>query len=357
MRKKAALILAFLLLVTACISGCGKSSPPAGNEASGNEGASETQQNTTKYTIRIATSIARPDASAEFLYQFKDAIEAKTDRITVECYPANQFGNNNEMVTAVQGGTLQAVVLPPGFLASICPAVNLIDCPLIFGLGDNSLAFRVLNDGVDFIDKAFDDVGLDVPAWLWSSELWCICTKPNATIENLKGLKIRVVNSEVSMLTAEALGVTPIVMSSGDIPMALQQGTLDGGFNGLTLITALGLHEIAGYLSPIPLTPCPMVVAFNKAFMASLPEDLSILVTDIVRDLALGANYDLMTSDYEGFLDVIESAGVTITRPSPATNAALEAALVPVYEQFPDLFPDLAEGYREIVDKVSAYKS
>ena len=90
--------------------------------------AADAQQFTFKYG-----GIATNDPGHEFMKVYKERLEAKSGgRIKVEVYPGAQLGGFPQMIQAVQLGTQEAVLLPPGFLRGVDPRVQVIDAPGMF---------------------------------------------------------------------------------------------------------------------------------------------------------------------------------------------------------------------------------
>ena len=346
MKKKTLLIALVLLMVAAPLVGC-SSSTPADQSSSANQTPDQV------YTFRIATTTARGTGHTDFLYEFQDAIEAKTNQFNIEIYPANQYGPTNEMISAAQSGVIQAVAVPTPNMASIAPMMNLVQCPYAFE--NSEIMFNMLNDGVDCITNALIDVDLYDIAWCYPGELWMITSKQVNSVADVAGLKLRLGSSNIDMMIAEVFGVSPVSMGAGDIPAAMQQGTIDGAIAGLTVVHSFSLYELGQTLIAIPYVPVPNTLVVNYSWWMDLPEELRTMVRDTMQEVVHGSNKNAIINEQQQIIDDAQAAGCNIIYYNEIADD-VSAALMRVHDAFPEMFPELIDAYNEVSARLAQYR-
>ena len=140
--KKSALFIAVLLASAAAFSACGgansESAKGIGGDAGGKADTGEV------YTVRIGCATVLPSHPNWFMEDLKKTLESKSERFSVELYPANQLGSNAEMIQGLQNGNVQGVVLPTGLFTSIAPVFQLLDVPGL--VPDADTQYEMLNN-------------------------------------------------------------------------------------------------------------------------------------------------------------------------------------------------------------------
>ena len=139
----------------------------------------------------------------------KHVTENSNGEIEVQVFPMGQLGGERSMTEQVQGGTLHMTAVTAGVLANFVPEMGIIELPFIYP--DREVAYQVLDDAevkarfASFCDpKGFVFIGYTENEFRDMTNSKRPIRKP----EDLKGLKIRVVESPVFIDTFKALGPT-----------------------------------------------------------------------------------------------------------------------------------------------------
>ena len=151
------------------------------------------------------------------------------------------------------------------------------------------------------------------------------CRVPVAELGDLRGLRVRVSGNAWSRM-AEALDMVPTNMPVGEIYEALQRGTVDCTFTGLSLLETLSLGEVAKYVIEIPIGSLftPANLALNGDFWNSLPEDQQQALIDAAPLAVASTAYGYLA----GAVAVKESAterGIAIDPMNESVSAAVDA--------------------------------
>jgi TRAP-type C4-dicarboxylate transport system substrate-binding protein len=281
---------------------------------------------------------------------FKEKIEAESNgRITVELFEGGSFGTNNEMLQALQNGSIQWVAFPVGFFTTIAPDLAIIDLPFL--LESPMEAFEVLNGDTPALDQYLASQQLYAPAWMYESPKEISTTKQKIEkLSDFKGLKIRTYSSPVCQDTLTAFGASPQSLASPDVPMALQQGTIDGIECGISFYAPIKLYDMTKYYYKGLLgVPNPIPGMFNKEFIDSLPDDLRALVVDTSVEMLTGEIKDYAIQDDVNNYKLIEGLDtVEVIIPSEELLAECKAAVEPVAEKYINESANMKSIYDEL---------
>lgn len=175
-----------------------------------------------------------------------DEMEKETD-YTFDIYPNGQLGDDSAMVQLVKAGVLDIAKVSAGALEQFNPAYSIFSIPYVFQSTEHY--FNVMNnsEAVQEIFASTRKDGFIAIGWFDSGSRSIYTTKdgPAATPADLKGLKIRTMNSPTSVSMINAMGAAATPMSSGEVYTSLQQGIIDGAENNETVLVDDGHGEVA----------------------------------------------------------------------------------------------------------------
>jgi TRAP-type C4-dicarboxylate transport system substrate-binding protein len=239
--------------------------------------------------MKIGTATLN-DMQHEYMKRLQAAIEKDSKgRIKVEIYPATQLGSIPREIEATQFGSIQGWVGPPEFLAGVDARFEALSAPNL--LGDVQHAARVLNDkefSTAFLALGADK-GLRGLALFVHGPTAFDTRKPVNTIDDLKGMKIRVLAAQLQMEQITRLGGTAVPMALDQVLPALQQGAIDGVMSDLPVFTSLHYADAAKYAYEADQAMLCSIAVISKQWYDALPADLQAVVatdgTKVARDL------------------------------------------------------------------------
>ena len=199
---------------------------------------------------RLAGNFATEHSSSVAMNQFRDELaKASGGQFTVDVFPAMQLGGAAENVQNVRAGTLQMIWVGMAFLSRTVPELEAISLP--FQFENREQAFRVVDGPVGkLLDAKFADKGLtDLGFMELGGRHVTNSKRPIKTVEDLKGLKIRMQPNETHLATFRALGANPVAMDIKELYSALQQGVVDGQENPFSVINASRYFEVQKFVS------------------------------------------------------------------------------------------------------------
>lgn len=239
-------------------------------------------------TARIATSL--PDSHPQTLGARKFAellTERSNGEIEVQVFGNGVLGNDVNLASMLQAGTLEFNVPSTATLASLNPDFSVISLPFQF---DNAAQVDAVLDGPAgraLLDSLADKgiVGLDY----WDNGFRHITNSrhPVETADDIDGLKIRTMQNELYIDMFNGLGANAIPMPVNELFTALETRTVDGQENPFTVIDSKRFYEVQRYLSQTGHAYDAQVLIASKRFIDSLSEEQQQLVRDVSREAAL----------------------------------------------------------------------
>jgi tripartite ATP-independent transporter DctP family solute receptor len=224
--------------------------------------------------LRISVESVPGSPSQVILAAFRDALQEELgDAVAIEYFDSGQLGD--EIVHMEQVRTGQLDVVPIGSDAvQLDSKWAIFDMPFLFPSREK--AHEVLDGPVgDELKASMRELaGLEVMG-LGEVGFRQITNnvRPIVTPADLADLKLRVPGSRTRILAFERLGAVPITMNMGELYLGLQQGTVDGEENPLSVIQSWSFFEVQEYLSISNHVYTPVTLVMNARRYDSLEEE------------------------------------------------------------------------------------
>lgn len=281
---------------------------------------------------RLAGNFATEHSSSVAMNQFRDDLAKATGgSLTVDVFPAMQLGGAAENVQNVRAGTLQLIWVGMAFLSRTVPELEAISLP--FQFDSREQAFRVVDGPVgQLLDAKLGDKGLVSLAFLELGSRHVTNSKrPIKSLEDLKGMKIRMQPNETHLATFRALGANPVALDIKELYSAMQQGVVDGQENPFSVINASRYFEVQKFVSNTGhFFDFINVVANKKAFDSLKPEQQKAL-RDSMRKAALWQR-DRARAEENESIAAIKGKGMVYDEVTPAFREQLRKASAGIVE-------------------------
>lgn len=238
--KKILNVLLVVTLIMCLVTACG-----------GNGSEETTQQGQTPIKL-IAAHVNTEDSSFHAgMVSFKENLEELSGgTITVEIHPNGELGGNeNELVEKMATGTVDVIVAAPNFVAAIVPEADLFSIPYLYEDVEHWERVVTGEVGQKILDKI--EAGTDFhPLGYWQCGVREYFGKKPITVpDDLKGVKIRVHNSETIQSIWSALGAQPAVLAYNELYSGLQNNVIEAAENDLANILQQKFFEVGKYIS------------------------------------------------------------------------------------------------------------
>lgn len=302
------------------------------------------------YTIKLGTTNQAGHPIVISLKYFGELVQKYTNgTIKTEVYSDGQLGNERDLVEGVQIGTLLMAFSSTGPVGAFAPKMEVLNLPYLFR--DNEHAYKVL-DGEIGSELSQDLLKNNIRNLAYWENGWRHLTNSKRRINSpsdLKGLKIRVMESPIMVATINAMGGIAVPMGWSEVITSLQQGIIDGQENPIINNVFNGAYAVQRYLSLTRHFYNPSVLLVNEKFYQKLTEQQR---NAIQRAAIEARDYQRALSqkmEKEELSKLVSKFGLEINE-SPDIQA-FTLSVQPVYEKFAD-----SVGGSELINRIKAIK-
>jgi tripartite ATP-independent transporter DctP family solute receptor len=273
--------------------------------------------------------------TVEAVVRMGKKLEAATNgRISIQMYPSMQLGGEKEMIEQAQVGALQIARISVGPMGPIVPELNVFNLPFMFR--DNAHMEKVIDGeiGAELLKKLSDHptAGLIGLAWMNAGTRNVYNSKhPIQSVQDLKGLKIRMMGNPVFVDTMNSLGGNGIAMGYDQLVSALQTGVVDGAENNEPSYATGQHYRHAKYYSMTGHLMIPEIVVFSKKSWQTLAKDDQQLILKLSKEMQQeqrGLWYDMEKKS----LAQMKDAGAQVNE--VADRKPFQAAVKPVWDKY-----------------------
>ncbi|MBN8411250.1 MULTISPECIES: TRAP transporter substrate-binding protein [Halomonas] len=282
------------------------------------------------------------------LETFAKQVDDKTDgRITPKVYHNAVLGDQPDAIEQTRNGALDFGNFNMGPMGPMVPAANVLSLPFIF---ESEEAMYELMDGEigDRFAAAMEEQGLIAIGWFGAGSRSLYNTDhPVQTPDDVKGMKVRVMNNDLYVEMIDALGGNATPMAYGEVYQSLTTGVIDGAENNFPSYESSGHYEVARYYSLTNHLVIPECLCVARSSWEQLSADDQAAIREAAA-IATSEQRELWAQRTEASRQKALDAGVEINEVPDKT--AFQTLMEPVYDGFLSDNPDLAS----LVDDIRA---
>ncbi|MBD1577518.1 MULTISPECIES: TRAP transporter substrate-binding protein [Vibrio] len=295
-------------------------------------------------TLKLAHALPTEHPVHKSLTWFAQQVKAET-HIRVKVYPNGTLGDETNLLQMVQNGTIAFTKVSAAPLSTFAPDYNILSLPYLFK--DKASYDKVLEGPIgDEILASSEKSGFIGLAFLDAGERSFYADKPIKEPSDLKGMKIRVQNSPISIDTMKALGATAVPLPYGELYSALQQGVVDGAENNIPSYYSSRHYEVKKYFSYDMHTMVPDVLVVSTTVWNNLTPDQQVAIRKVAKETV-----EQQKTNWNAYVDKsltdLKAQKVNFVN---SDIPAFQEAVKPVYEKFKKENPDLADMLNQIQD-------
>ena len=280
--------------------------------------------------LKFATQNPKGHPLVMGMEKFAEIVSAKSGgKIKINLFPGGVLGGDQANVSALQGGTLDMVVLNSGILASQAKEFGIYDFPFMFA---NPKEADAIVDGPfgRMMHQKLEAKGIIGLAY-WELGFRIITNSRRAInkVDDIAGLKLRVIPNAINVDWVKALGANPTPLPFPELYAALDQRAIDGQENPATVINANKLYEVQKHIVLSNHQYNPQSLIFSKKIWDTLsPANRKILAEAGVE----ASKYQRQVSRDAAStaLENLKKNGMQVTELSPAELARLREKMKPV---------------------------
>ncbi len=299
-------------------------------------------------TMRISISVGKDSHQGVGIDVFAAEVEKRTaGRYKVQTFYSGALGGERESIESVQLGTQELTFTSTGPIPNFVPEARILDIPFLFSGKPHAHAVLDGPIGQEMLTK-FDSKGFKALAWAENGVRHMTNSKRAVNSpDDLKGLKMRTMENPVHVAAYKGFGIVPTPMAFPEVFTALQQGTVDGQENPLSVIMAAKFDQVQKHLSLTGHVYSPAIFLMNKAAFDKLSAADKTAFLESAK-VAAKANRERVAQDDAKGVAELRSKGMNVVE--NLDKAKFVAALAPVYAEFDKQF-----GKVEI-DKIRNFK-
>lgn len=277
---------------------------------------------------------------------FKETLERLSDgEFTVNEHPSGSLGGERAMIEGLQIGTVDVVITSTGPLGNFVPETYVLDLPFLFEDYDQARCVLDGEIGEELLTKMSDHnlVGL-----AWSENGFRHMTNSLREIntpEDAEGLKVRTMENRVHQEAFRQMGASPTPMAFPELFTALQQGTVDGQENPITVIVATNFWEVQDHLSLTGHVYSPAAILASPILLDGLSDEEREWFNQAAQASAEATREEVSRLEEEG-VALLREKGMTVK--TDVDPAPFQEAVEPAYEIYTD------EYGSEMLDRIRA---
>jgi tripartite ATP-independent transporter DctP family solute receptor len=284
-------------------------------------------------TLRFAFQNVVEHPQGQGAKKFADLLSEKSGgKIKVRLFPGGTLGGDVQTVSALQGGTLDITVLNSGILAAQAPDFAMLDFPFLFNDADE--AHAVIDGPVgQKLAAQLESKGLvGLGYWDLGFRHLTNSQRPVTKLEDMQGLKVRVIQSPIYLETFSALGSNPVPMAFPEVYTGLEQHTIDGQENPFTVIEGNKFYEVQKYLSVTGHIFNPQSLIIGQKSWSRFNDDEKALIREAAAE-AQQFQRELSSSSMDKARAALDGK-VAINDVSDAEKDRFRERVKPVIEKF-----------------------
>jgi len=334
-KKSLVFILCLVVAISLVLVGCG--------------GKKEEPKKAEQKKISIKMSVTTPSESSPWnvgAKKWAELVKQRTNgRVEITTFPNEQLSSGNQqkgieqVAAGVTGASLHSTII----YSVIEPKLAVVSMPWI--MPNNAAVDKAMKGAPgEKVKELIRAKGIEPLAFGENGfRHWTNSKRPLATPDDMKGLKIRVPGMKMYIALFKAMGADPTSMSFSEVFTALQQGTVDGQENPISVIYTTKLNEVQKYMTICNYSYDPIVLGINKKLWDSIDKDTQAIMKKAAEE-AMALNIKLTREDEAKQLDEMKKKGLQVNVLTPEQIKVFQASVTSVYkEQEPIIGKDLLD--------------
>lgn len=286
-------------------------------------------------TFKVAVGDAQGGTQWELATKFKAAFEQKTGgKHKVDLFPNGQLGSEEATVSNAQLGTLDFSILAINNVTPFSPTVGVLTLPYVIQSAEEAKKLTTGEVGKELTENTVRDAGVRIVGWAYSGfRVLTNSKKPVRTLEDLKGLKIRVPKNEIMIASYQAWGINPTPMAWSETFTALQQRVVDGQDNPYITVAAMKFNEVQKYVTNIRYVFSLEPLVVSEVVFKKQPADVQKAILEAGAE-ATEHSYQWLQATEDKIRKELVAKGMQIVDPADGEKEWIAKATAAVWPKF-----------------------
>ena len=306
------------------------------------------KKESTNKVLYLAHNLPQTHPVHKGILEFQKALDMNSGgALKVRIFPDGQLGSEREVLELLQIGSVAATKVSAATLSNFVPEYHLLGIPYLFR--DKQHLFDVLEGpiGKSILEKGSKFWLRGLCYYDAGSRSFYTSDKAIRTPEDLKGLKIRVMNNQMAINMVNSMGAAATPLSYSELYTAIQQGVVDGAENNPPSFVSSNHYEISKYYTLDQHSSVPDVLLIGTKYWDKLSEEEKIWVQE-AADASARAQKKFWNESVENSMRIAKEAGVEIIIPDKSLFAEKSKSVV---EDFVVKYPEMAEMVNQIINQ------
>jgi tripartite ATP-independent transporter DctP family solute receptor len=342
MKKLLSVLLASSLVFA--LTACGETSADADTDVNEEPAVEEVEP----VVLRLAETHPGDYPTTLGDLEFARLVEEKTDgRVIVEVYHSKQLGEEKDVIEQVQFGAIDFTRVSIGPLAEFSPHLNVLALPYIYKDADHM--WKVLNSSVgdDMLDSISEHGFIGLGYYDGVARSFYNSVRPIEKLEDLAGLKFRVMQNEMMVDMVEALGANPTPMAYGEVYSSIQTGVIDGAENNWPSYDTSSHYEVAMYYTLDEHLRVPEILIASSSIMDKISESDLALIKEAAKE-SQDFQIQKWNEKSKASEEKIIEAGNVVTYLTDEAKQEFSDAMTPVYEKYASEYADIIKEIQDM---------
>jgi len=295
--------------------------------------ASAGQAQVNEHTFRLATAGAQGHPAVAGAEKWAEILKQKSGgKLTLKVFANGVLGGDVQVLSAVQGATIDFTVMNSGILQTQVKEFAIFDFPFMFENGKEADAILDGAFGKKLADLLPAKNLVNLGYWELGFRQMTNSKRPISKMEEISGLKIRVIQSPIYIDTFNALGANAVPMPFTEVYTALEQKIIDGQENPFSVIETSKLNEVQKNLTVTNHIYNPQSVLASKKKWDALTKDERDLLASTLAEATKWQRENSRKLAEESLANLKKT--MTVTTLSPEELAKIRAKIKPVIDKF-----------------------
>jgi tripartite ATP-independent transporter DctP family solute receptor len=305
-----------------------------------------------KIKAKLASEEIEGDFMTVWARNFADHMKKWSDgKIDITVYPYGTLGATGDINELAQLGVVEFVFSDYAWISSFVPQAQVLTLNYLFPTVrvPEILDWMVKNgEFTPLLEKSFRKNGLVPLGIMYEGWQWMTSKKEIKSLDDVKGIKLRLMSSKLLVEGYKAYGAAPTPMSYGEVYSGLQMGLIDAQVNPIFAIYSMKFYEVQDYCTQLKSEPFVGIPTVNKQFFESLPQNAQQEMRNFWRDAIIPAGKWIDERNES------DKAKIKKARPKVQFTVLDDATIAPFKERAKTVYPKFVkmggEGSQEILD-------
>jgi tripartite ATP-independent transporter DctP family solute receptor len=285
--------------------------------------------------------------------KFGELLEQKSGgKMKAKAFGGGSLGGDAQVISSLQGGVVEMTLVSPGLLTGLIKEFSVFDLPFMFTSYREVDAVMDGPVGTRLLDMLKEKGLIGLGYWDHGFRNITSAKRPINKMEDISGLKVRVIQIPIFIDTFSALGANPVPLPFPELYTALETGTVDGQENPFASIETSKFYEVQKYAATTGHVYNPLVAIFSKKVWDRLSEDERRIVQEAATEAGL---YERKVSREanEKSMQTLRGEGMQITELSSEEIDRMRQKVKPVTNKYTQsIGPDLVAEVQAEIQKV-----